>query len=129
LTGLLVGLLSALLGVGGGIVAIPLLLRLMHVRLEQVAATSLAIVAVAAAAGASAYLLATPPADALPSGGVGFVHLTAAIPILIAAAITVRCGARANQKLDAKRLRWGFAILFALIGLQLVIQNAVAAWS
>lgn len=129
LTGLLVGLLSALLGVGGGIIAIPLLLRLMHVRVEKVAATSLAIVAVAASSGAIAYLLGAPPEGALPHGGIGFVHVTAAIPILLAAAITVRWGARVNQLLDARRLRWGFAVLFALLGVQLILQNAAAAWA
>lgn len=129
LTGLLVGLLSAFLGVGGGIVAIPLLLRVMHVRLEQVAATSLAIVAVAAAAGAIAYLLSSPPAAVVPRGVVGYVHVTAAVPILLGAALTVGWGARVNQMLDARWLRWGFAALFALIGLQLAIQNAAAAWA
>jgi uncharacterized membrane protein YfcA len=129
LTGTLVGLLSALLGVGGGIVAIPLLLRLMRVRVEHVAATSLAIVAVAAAAGAIAYLLGSPPAGLVPRGVVGYVHVTAAIPILLAAAFTVRWGARVNQALDARRLRWGFAVFFAVLAVQLLVQNVAALWA
>jgi hypothetical protein len=128
LTGVLVGLLSALLGVGGGIVAMPLLLRFMRVRLEYLAATSLAIVTIAASAGALSYMVSSPPAGALPAGGVGYVHLTAALPILAAAAITVRWGAKVNQMLNARQLRLGFAALFALLGLRLILQNAIAAW-
>jgi uncharacterized membrane protein YfcA len=127
-TGLLVGLLSALLGVGGGIIAIPLLLRLMHVRMGQVAATSLAIVGVAATAGAVSYMVTPSPAG-LPGGHVGYVHVAAAVPILVAAAITVRWGAKVNQRLDARKLRLGFALLFAVLGLRLIVQNAALAWS
>lgn len=129
LTGTLVGLLSALLGVGGGVVAIPLLLRFMRVSVEKVAATSLAIVAVAASAGAGSYLLGTPAAGAMPPGGVGYVHVVAAVPILLAAAVTVRWGAHVNQRLDARRLRWGFALLFTVLGLQLILENLAAAWT
>jgi len=129
LTGLLAGLISSLLGVGGGIVAIPLLLRFMHVRLEHVAATSLAIVAVASTAGTISYMLSSPPAGGTPAGAVGYVHIAAALPILVTASVTVRWGARVNQMLDARRLRWGFAVLFAVLGLQLVVLNLAAAWS
>jgi len=127
MTGLLAGTISSLLGVGGGIVAIPLLLRFMHVRLEQVAATSLAVVAVAATAGTISYMLASPSAGTTPAGAVGYVHIAAALPILVTAAVAVRWGARVNQRLDARRLRWGFALLFAVIGLQLVVVNLIAA--
>lgn len=123
LTGILVGTFSALLGVGGGIVAIPLLMRLLHVRLEQVAATSLAIVGVAASAGAISYMVSAPAAAALPAGFIGYVHLTAAVPILVAAALAVRWGAKLNQRLDARRLKLIFAVLFAVLGARLVIEN------
>lgn len=124
LTGLLVGLFSALLGVGGGIVAIPLLMRLLHVRIEHVAATSLAIVGVAAFSGAVSYMLARPDAAGLPDGHIGWVHLAAALPILLGAAVSVRWGAKTNQRMDARRLKIVFAVLFAVLGARLVIENA-----
>ncbi|HSJ14024.1 MAG TPA: sulfite exporter TauE/SafE family protein [Longimicrobiales bacterium] len=125
LTGVLVGLLSALLGVGGGLVAIPLMMRLMHVPLARVAATSLAIVAAAALSGATSYMLATPGMSGLPDGRIGWVHVLAALPILAAAMITVRLGARANQRLQARSLRVLFAILFGALGLRLIILNVL----
>ena len=47
-TGLVVGFLSGVLGIGGGAVAAPLLIHVIGIRLKQTAATSLAIVCVAA---------------------------------------------------------------------------------
>ena len=129
LTGLLVGTFSALLGVGGGIVAIPLLMRLLHVRLEQVAATSLAIVGAAATAGAISYMVSASGASGLPPGHIGYVHLTAALPILLAAAVAVRWGARLNQRLDARKLKLMFAALFAVLGVRLLIGNLGALLS
>jgi uncharacterized protein len=55
-TGALVGIFSALLGVGGGLVAIPMLMYVVRLDLRHIAATSLAIVAFAATAGTLTYM-------------------------------------------------------------------------
>jgi uncharacterized protein len=122
-TGLLIGLLSALLGVGGGLVAIPLLLYVVRLNVEQVAATSLAIVVVAAAAGTVTYVAAGAGAADLPRGSIGFVHLAVALPMLPGAMLAARWGAKLNQRLDPRRLRWTFAVLFTLLGARLVVAN------
>jgi hypothetical protein len=123
LTGLLVGVFSALLGVGGGLVAIPLMMRLMHVPLARVAATSLAIVSAAALAGATSYMLTGPTMAGLPPGRVGWVHVLAGLPILLAAMVTVRYGARANQRMQGRHLRLLFAVVFGSLGLRLIVIN------
>jgi uncharacterized protein len=123
LTGMLVGLLSALLGVGGGLVAIPLLMYVVRLNVEQVAATSLAIVVVAAAAGTVTYVTAGLGAEGLPPGSIGFVHIAAALPMLPGAMLGARWGAKLNQRLDARLLRRVFAVLFMIIGARLVIAN------
>lgn len=122
-TGALIGVLSALLGVGGGLVAIPLLMYVVRLNVEQVAATSLAIVVVAAAAGTVTYIVAGLGAPDLPSGSIGFVHLAAALPMLPGAMLAVRWGARLNQRMDPRKLRWTFALLFTLLGARLFIAN------
>ncbi|HSJ25887.1 MAG TPA: sulfite exporter TauE/SafE family protein [Longimicrobiales bacterium] len=122
-TGGLVGLLSALLGVGGGLVAIPLLMYVVRINVEQVAATSLAIVVVAATSGSVTYVLAGLGAPGLPSGSFGYVHMAAALPMLPGAMLAARLGARANQRMDPRHLRWAFAALFVVLGVRLVMTN------
>lgn len=123
LTGALVGVFSALLGVGGGLVAIPLLIYVLRLDIRFVAATSLAIVAFAATAGMLTYMFTGVRDADLAGGFVGYVHIAAALPMLPGAILAARWGARLNQRLDASRLRWVFALLFAGIGASLVIRN------
>jgi uncharacterized protein len=126
LTGALVGLLSALLGVGGGLVAIPLLMYAVRLNVEQIAATSLAIVVVAATAGTLTYVLAGLGTADLPRGSLGFVHIAAALPMLPGAMLAARWGAKLNQRLDPRTLRITFAVLFAFLGGRLVLNNVGA---
>jgi uncharacterized protein len=125
-TGLLIGALSALLGVGGGLVAIPLLMYLVRIDVDQIAATSLAIVASAAAMGALTYIAAGAGAADLPAGSLGFVHVAVALPMLPGAMLAARWGAKLNQRLDPRVLRVTFAVLFTLMGARMVITHLAA---
>lgn len=123
-TGIAIGLLSALLGVGGGILAIPLLVYVVGLDLRRVAATSIAIVALTAASGTLAYAISGWGVTGRPWGSIGYIHLVAAIPILLASLLTVRVGALANQRLNTRALRFLFAGVFIVLGLRLAIGNA-----
>lgn len=122
-TGVAVGLLSALLGVGGGVVAIPLLTYLIGLEVRELAATSLAVVMFAALSGTVTYILSGLTAAGRPPGSLGYVHLTAALPILAGSIITVGLGAWLNQLLPIRKLRWGFAILLGAVAIQLLVDN------
>ncbi len=124
-TGFAVGLFSALLGIGGGIIAIPLLMYLVGIELRKVAATSLAIVMFSATAGTLTYALSGPESSALvPEGTLGYVHVAAGLPILAGSILSVRWGAALNQRLPARQLRALFAVVFLLMGLHLIAANA-----
>jgi uncharacterized membrane protein YfcA len=116
--GVAVGALSALLGVGGGVVAIPLLHAVARVPLGRLAATSLAVIAPAAAAGAVAYALA--PAPQMPPWSVGLVDVGAGLPLLAGSLAMVGAGARANARVPEPALRIGFSALLAAAALRLL---------
>jgi uncharacterized membrane protein YfcA len=124
-TGLVVGLLSALLGVGGGIIAIPLFLHVVRLDIDRVAATSLAVVTIAASAGTLTYVLAGWTDSGAPAGSLGYVHATVALPILIGSLATVRLGTRVNQRVDRRTLRWIFAMVFLVLGGRLVVLSTL----
>jgi uncharacterized protein len=123
ITGLLVGFLSGLMGIGGGAVASPLLINVIGVRLKQAAATSLAIVALAALSGTVTYALSGLHITGMPAGSVGYVHVAAALPILVGSMISVRCGTLVNQRLHTNTLRRVFAMFFFALGVYLIAGN------
>lgn len=122
-SGVVVGLFSAVLGIGGGAIAIPLLIYVVGVGLREVAATSLAIVMFSALAGTVTYG-ASPVEVGTPAGSIGYIHVYAALPILAGSVLSVRWGAALNQRLPRQRLRRMFAVLFLFLGLYLIVRNA-----
>ena len=126
MAGSAVGIMSALLGVGGGIIAIPILVYFVRLRLQKVAATSMAIIAFTALAAVAGYAVAGAGETGLPTGSVGYVHYLAGLPILAGALLAVSLGARVNQGLDTRKLRILFGALFLLLGVRLVVQNVLA---
>lgn len=124
--GALVGFLSALLGVGGGIVAIPILMRWAGVDIRRVAAASIGIVAMAAPAGVLGYVVSGLGEDGLPGGALGYAFLPAAFAMAPGAVALAPVGARLNQALPTAHLRMIFAFAMIVVGIELVWVNGVS---
>jgi uncharacterized membrane protein YfcA len=118
--GAAVGFFSALLGVGGGLVAIPVLIYGLHVPMRKVTGTSLALITFTAATGVVTYALS----GALAAGGaLLYFHLPAALALAVGALVAVPLGAAAQMRMPTHALRYMFAVVFLLLGLRIVIAN------
>jgi uncharacterized protein len=115
-----VGFFSALLGVGGGIVAIPILIRWARMDLHRVTAASLGIITFAALAGIMGYWVLGRGVAGLPSATLGYVHLPLVLAMLPGAILLAPVGARLNNRLPVAVLRRLFALLFVVLGIRLV---------
>jgi uncharacterized membrane protein YfcA len=124
--GALIGIFSALLGVGGGTVGIPLLIYLLKLDIRQVAATSIGIIGLTAAAGSIGYMITGYGAPGLPPWSVGYVHVSAGIAMFLGALLSVRWGTALNQRMKPRTLEVVFGLLFVLIGLRLAGANLIA---
>lgn len=111
LIGLAVGTTSGLLGVGGGIVLVPLLTRFLHLDQKRAQATSLAILVFTALAAAITYRAAGP------------VDIRLAALLAVGAIAGVRLGALTSAKVPAAALRRGFGALAILVGIRLLLPN------
>ena len=103
LTGLLSGLLTGLLGVGGGFVIVPALSRYSDLDLRSITATSLAVIALASLSGV------------LAASGHGSMDWPLALRFGAAAMVSLVLGRRLAQRLPATTLRLGFAALLVLV--------------
>jgi uncharacterized membrane protein YfcA len=124
-TGIAVGIFSALMGVGGGLVAIPLLLYVVGLPIQKVAATSLAVIVFAATAGTITYIVTGWDAPGLPAFSLGYVHAPAALPLMLGSVLAVRAGTRVNQRMNVRVLQRVFAVLLFVLGARLVINGLV----
>lgn len=121
--GVLIGVFSALLGVGGGIVGIPLLIYMLKLDVRRVAATSIGIVSLTAAAGALSYMILGYRTPGLPAGSIGYVHVTAGLLLIAGSLVSVNWGTRINQSMRPRALEVLFGVLFILSGLQIAGRN------
>jgi len=107
--GLLAGLFSALFGVGGGTVIVPLLILTAGYSLRPAAATSLAAVAVISVAGAITYALH------------GEIKPGAAAVVGLPSVFGAIAGTALQQRLATRTLSLAFAALLAAVGVRLLI--------
>jgi uncharacterized protein len=107
--GVAAGFFSALFGVGGGLVLVPLLVLAVGYPQREAAATSLAAIGLIALAGTVLY------------GVRGHVEIGPAALVGIPAAAGAVVGAVLQQRLAMRTLSFGFAGLLTVIGLRLLI--------
>ena len=107
--GLLAGFFSALFGVGGGIVVVPLLILIAHFAERTAMATSLAAIGVIALVGAVSY------------GFHGELKPGAAAVVGLPAAVGAVGGTWLQQRLASRTLSLGFAALLAGVAVWLLI--------
>ncbi len=107
--GLVAGVFSALFGVGGGIIIVPLLVAAFGLGPRVATGTSLAALGITAAAGVVAYSFH------------GDVKPGAAAIVGIPAVFGVVAGVGIQQRLPTRTLAIGFALLLTAVGIRLLV--------
>jgi uncharacterized membrane protein YfcA len=110
LIGLVAGFFSALFGVGGGIVIVPLLLLVSGWELRSATATSLAAIGITATAGVVTYIVH------------GEVEPLYALLVGVPAAAGAAAGATLQQRLPVRTLTFLFAALLVAIAIRMLLQ-------
>jgi uncharacterized protein len=109
LIGLAAGFFSALFGVGGGIIVVPLLILVLHYADREAMATSLAAITLVALAGVLTYAFH----DEVRPGP--------AVLLGVPAAVGAVAGASLQQRLSNRALGFAFAALLAGVGVALLL--------
>ena len=113
--GLVAGLFSSLFGVGGGIVAVPLLMMLAGFPAHEATGTSLAAIVITATVGATLYAIE------------GEVDFARAALVGIPAVGGVLLGTALQQRIPARNLTFAFAALLVGLGIWMLLGDGTEA--
>lgn len=117
-TGLLVGFLTGLLGVGGGFLLVPALIIALGLRTPAAVATSLVVIALNSVAGLVPYLIA--------GGAASGVDWRIVAAFAVAAVVVSLPAGRLARRVPAAVLRRGFAVLVLLVAAGVTTQAVTA---
>lgn len=110
-TGAVSGVLSGLLGVGGGFVIVPSLSRYTNLAVRSIFATSLAVIALVSVGGVGA------------AAWQGAIAWGIALPFAAGAIVALLAGRQVASRLAGARLQQGFAITSAAVSLLLLARG------
>ncbi len=110
-TGALAGFLSGLLGVGGGFVIVPALKKFTDLPMKSIVATSLGVLAIVSAGGATVSLF------------IGTLNTKIAIPFALGTLIGLLIGKALEKKISGPRAQQMFATLALFVGISLIAKS------
>ncbi len=108
-----VGVLTGMVGAGGGFLIVPALVLLADIPMKQAIGTSLAIVAVNAATGFAGYLGNIP---------IDFPIMTVFAAVAVAASFA---GTRIAHRLSQEKLKRGFAVFLMVVATYIIVKNVI----
>ncbi len=118
--GFITGVLSGLLGVGGGVILVPILVILMGFRMIKAVGTSTAVIIFTSLGGIIAYTLNGFNTSGLPPYSIGYVNLVQLLVLAVISVPMAQIGVKASHKLPEKQLRYIFILVMFYIALKMI---------
>lgn len=114
--GVVIGAVSALVGIGGGSLTVPTLVS-MRASPVRAIGTSSACGVVIGLASAAGFMVKQADAGGMPEGTLGFVYLPAAVGVALGSVLMAPVGSAVAHHLPAKQLKRVFSVfLFVVAG-------------
>ena len=127
LFGMAAGLASGLVGIGGGLILIPLLILLLKFPVRKAVGLSSAAIVFTSAGGVCGYIInGIGVASPIPYS-FGYINLVFWTALVIPGVIFSRFGASLSHKTDPKKIQYVFSIVSFLIGSFMIIRG-ITLW-
>lgn len=121
LVGILIGVLSALVGIGGGTMTVPYLVK-TTLPMKNAVASSSACALPITLSGALSYMVLGWHQPQLPEFSLGYVYLPAFVGIVSTSLFTAPIGAKLANRLPAAKLKRYFAVLLLVMAAKLASE-------
>lgn len=114
-----IGFISALMGIGGGTLAVPVL-TMLGAPIRRAVATSSVFGLLIAGPAVVGFIVAGQGAEGLPPGSLGYVHAPAALLLFSVSVFTAPYGVRLAHRIPPARLRLAFAIFLGVSAVRML---------
>jgi len=120
--GLISGVVSALAGVGGGVITIPMMYYFLKIPLKLTIGTSSATVIITALFSVAGYILSGIGRPDLPEWSLGFVDLRRGAALTVGTLLLARVGAYVSFRTHPYRLRMLFAFFIIFLAVYILVK-------
>jgi uncharacterized membrane protein YfcA len=125
LWGLPLGIVSGIIGIGGGVLMVPVMVLAMRFKMHQAVGTSTALMTFTSIGGILSYTVNGLNVSGLPLYSVGYVNFLQWILLAGTSVPMAQVGVRVAHKLPAKQLKYVFIAVMIYMGLKMI---GVFAW-
>lgn len=122
LVGFAVGAFSSFFGVGGGVIAVPMMLILLRQPIHQAVGNSSGLMVISALTGTVSYIWHGWGQTNLPPLSVGYVNLLVVALVAPATIVFARLGVRVASRLSRDKLTRAFAWFIIAVGLYMALN-------
>ena len=115
-----VGVSVGILGIGGGIVLIPLMTIVLKFKMHRAVGTACGTMLFTTSFGALGYLLNGLGAKDLPSASIGYINIVAFLCLVATSLVTAQVATRIGHRLTERVLKIVFVSLMLYLGLRMI---------
>jgi len=120
LWGLPLGFACGLIGIGGGVLMVPVMVVILKFRMHQAVGTSTAMMIFTSIGGVVSYIIEGLGVSGLPEYSIGYVNLLQWILLAGTSVPMAQIGVRTAHKLPAKQLKYVFIAVMIYMGLKMM---------
>ena len=115
-----VGMVTGMTGLGGGIVAVPVMVLALNFKMHNAIAISLAVIIFTSTGGVVGYIINGLGIPNLPAYSIGYINLPTWFLLAVTSIGMAQVGAVTAHRLPAKQLRWIFIAVMFYMGFKML---------
>ncbi len=114
------GFIAGVMGIGGGILVVPVLVLALRFKMHDAAATSMAMMIFISIGGLAGYIINGLGVPNLPDYSIGYIHLPTWFLLAVGSVGITQIGATTTYRLSAKQLKYIFIAVMFYMGLKML---------
>lgn len=118
--GFIAGIMSGLVGIGGGVILLPVMVLLLNFNMKEAGGTSSAVIVLTSIGGIISYIINGLYVTGLPAYNIGYINLLQLLIIALFSIPMAQVGAWASEKSSEKILRYVFVVILIYISIEML---------